>query len=287
MKINKILVIGGTGMLGFPVTRELIHNGYEVSVLTTDKAAAVVKLGKGYHFIQGDVRSLEQLNGIMAKNQFDGIHINLASMNYKDLQEIEVHGTKNIVTAAKTHNIQKLTMISGMGVQTKNSWSPFIKAKQEMEHIVVNSDIPYTIFNCTHFMESIPKYARNGKISIIGKQPHAVHWIAVSDYANMVCKAFSTKESNNRIISVLGPEALTMKEAFIKYINVVDPTLKYTEAPLSIIRFLAFITFNKTLKYVGDLMHYFEKVPEDPADGTLTDILGRPETTLDQWLNNQ
>jgi len=273
-------------MLGFPVAKALMHQNIAVSILTTNKAAATAKLGENHHFIEGDVKDLSLLKEILNKNEFEGIHINLASLNYTELKMIELRGTLNVVEAAKENSIKKITMISGLGVQGKNSWSPFIKAKLEMEDAVVSSGIPYTIFNCTHFMESIPKYVRNGKISVIGKQPHAVHWLAASDYAEMVAKAFSNQESNDKIISVLGPEAMTMKEAFHKYIEIVDPNLSYAEAPLGVIKFISKITFNKTLRYVSDLMDYFEKVPEQPAEGTLIDVLGTPMTTLDQWLKN-
>lgn len=178
-------------------------------------------------------------------------------------------------------------MISGMGVQNKNAWSNFIKAKIEIEKIVLNSGIKYTIFNCTHFMESLSKYVRNDQMSLIGKQPHAVHWIAANDYAEMVSKAFANEESNGKIISVLGPEPITMKEAFQKYIQIIDPSLKHKEVPLGAIKMMALLTFNKSLKYVADLMDYFEKVPENPAEGTITDILGRPSTTLETWLKSK
>jgi len=287
MHIDKILVIGGTGMLGFPVAKQLKKDGYFVDILTTNKSSAVARLGGNNNYIEGDVKSIDVLRKIFSENNYDGVHINLSSLNYKELQEIEVQGTKNIIKVAKESEFEKVTMISGMGVQNKNAWSRFIKAKIEIEKIVLNSGIKYTIFNCTHFMESLSKYVRNGQMSLIGKEPHPVHWIAANDYAEMVSKAFANEESNGKIISVLGPEPITMKEAFQKYIQIIDPSLKYKEVPLGAIKMMALLTFNKSLKYVADLMDYFEKVPENPAEGTITDILGRPSTTLETWLKSK
>jgi len=284
MQIKKILVIGGTGMLGKPVTNQLLKDGYNVTVLTRDPDSAKFKLGDLCNFVAGDVRDLDSITKALEANDFDAIHINLSSQNYNDLEEIEVIGTENIVEAAKKKNIQKITIISGLGVREKNGWSPFIKLKLEIESTINSSGIPYTIFNCTHFLEGISKYIRNGKLTVMGKQLHPASWVAASDYAEMVSKSFSCEESNNKIISVLGPQKITMKDVFQKYIAVVDPSLKLAEVPLGMIKVIAFITLNSTLKSVADLLTYFDKVAEEPGEGTVTDILGTPTTTVDDWM---
>lgn len=284
MKIKKLLIVGGTGMLGFPVVKKLIEDGYEVDILTRNPDSARNKFGAEYSFIAGDVSAFSSLQTLLKTKNYDGIHINLNAMTYKDIKMIEVEGTANLVKAAKDSNIQKITIISGMGVQERNSWSRFVRLKLEIENLITTSGIPYTIFNCTHFMESIKRYIRNGKISVMGQQPHVWSWIAATDYAKMVSNAYKNEKSNNKIISVLGPEKLTMKQAFQKYINVVDPSLKITEVSLGMLKVIAFITFNDILKYVVDLMTYFEKTPEHPKEGTLMDLLGTPTTTFEEWL---
>lgn len=284
MEINKILVIGGNGMLGIPVAKQLLKDNYEVSILTRDPDSAKFKLGDSFNYLGGDVTDIDAINKIFASNKFDGIHINLNAQNYVELEEVEVEGTTNIVNAARNSNIKKITIISGAGVHERNAWSPFIKFKLEIENIVKSSGIPYTIFNCTHFLEGISKYIRKGKISIMGKQPHPASWVAASDYAEMVSNSYSIEKSNNKHISVLGPQKITMKEVFQKYIDTVDSTLKLVEVPLWTIKLIAFITFNSPLKYVIDLLTYFDKVPEKPIEGTITDILGKPSKTADEWM---
>ena len=120
------------------------------------------------------------------EHSFDGIHINLSSMNYDQLRKIEVEGTNNVIEIAKSGAIQKITIISGVGVHQRNAWSRFIREKVKIDEAIKNSGIPYTIFHCTHFMESIRQYVRNGKITVIGKQPQKWGWTAAEDYAKMV-----------------------------------------------------------------------------------------------------
>lgn len=287
MKISKILVIGGTGMLGAPVAIQLQKDGFEVTILTRDPGSAKYKLGDSFRFVHGEVSDIDSIKKVFKSNNFDAVHINLNALKYKDLEEIEVEGTKNIVEAAKESSIKKITIISGMGVKESNAWSPFIQYKLEIANIIKSSNIPYTIFNCTHFLEGIHNYIRNGKISVFGKQPHPASWIAASDYAKMVSKSYSIEESNNKVISVLGPQKVTMKEVFQKYVKIVDPSLKFTEVPLGIIKLISIITFNGTLKFIVDLMNYFDKVAEEPIEGTVNEILGKPTTTIDEWMKDK
>ena len=287
MKIRKILVIGGTGMLGAPVAKQLQKDGFEVTILTRDPGSAKYKLGDSFQFVDGEVSDIDAIKKVFKSNNFDAVHINLNALKYKDLEEIELEGTKNIVEAAKESNLKKITLISGMGVKKSNAWSPFIQNKLEIANIIKSSNIPYTIFNCTHFLEGINNYIRNGKISVFGKQLHPASWIAASDYAKMVSKSFSIEESNNKVISVLGPQKATMKEVFQKYVKTVDPSLKLTEVPLGVIKLISIITFNDTLKFIVDLMNYFDKVAEEPIEGTVTEILGKPSTTIDDWMKDK
>jgi nucleoside-diphosphate-sugar epimerase len=54
---EKILVIGGTGMLGRPVALKLIEAGNEVFVLTRNIESAKSKLSANLNFVKGDVTS--------------------------------------------------------------------------------------------------------------------------------------------------------------------------------------------------------------------------------------
>ena len=283
--IEKILVIGGTGMLGFPVAKQLILDGYSVDILTTNPENAAKKFGNGYEFIQGDVKNNNALKEIL-KN-YDGLHINLNSSSYKDLHDTEVAGCHNIINAVSGSNIKKITLISGLGVSEANAHMPFIKAKLEIENTIKTCGLPYTIFNCTHFMESIPLYIRNGKAMIMGKQNHKIHWLSAEDYARMVSKSYNLNDSDFKNYSIIGPQEFSMKEVFEQYIEKKDPNIKITNVSLGMLAFIATVSFNSKLKFLVDLMRYFDSTPEKYDPKNLPDILGSADTTLDEWFNGQ
>jgi len=282
--IKKILVIGGTGMLGFPVAKQLKLDGYSVDILTTNPENAAKKCGNGYGFILGDVKNYTALKRIL-KN-YDGLHINLNSSSYQDLQETEVKGCHNIINAVEGSEIKKITLISGLGVSAENAHVPFIKSKLEIENTLKACGLPYTIFNCTHFMDSISLYIRNGKAMIMGKQIHKIRWLAAKDYARMVSKSFNVKGSDFKNYSILGPQEFTMKEVFEQYKEKKDPNIKISNVSLGILGFIAALSFNSKLKFVVDLMRYFDSTPEKYDPGNLPDILGSADTTLDDWLRD-
>jgi uncharacterized protein YbjT (DUF2867 family) len=220
-------------------------------------------------------------------DEYQGVHINLNSNTYRELKEIEVDGGMNIAKAVKHTGIEKITLISGLGVSPVNAGIPFVKAKLDVEKAIKDTRIPYTIFNCTHFIESIPLYIRNGKAMIMGNQIHKIHWLSAEDYAKMVSRSYEARESDFHNYSVIGPEVFTLKEAFEKYAEKVDPDIKITRVSLGMLKFIATFTFNSKLKYVIDLMRYFEKTPEKYDPKNLPDILGSANTTLDNWLDQK
>ena len=73
--IQKILVVGGTGMLGEPVARKLRADGYPVRGLTRSLDQARKKFNSDFELIAGEVEQLESL--IAAMQGCQGVHINL------------------------------------------------------------------------------------------------------------------------------------------------------------------------------------------------------------------
>ena len=53
--MKKITVIGATGMIGIPVTKELIKAGFEVTALVRDEKKAKKIFPQGVTFVKGDI----------------------------------------------------------------------------------------------------------------------------------------------------------------------------------------------------------------------------------------
>jgi len=269
-------------MLGKPVAERLLKDGFTVSVLTRDPERATNKLGNGYAIFKGDVMDPESIHSAM--ETCDGVHINLSSSSFRELKEVEYPGTLNVIQAAKQNNLKRITIITGAGVCKENTWSKMIGIKYKIEKEVLASGIPYTIFAPTHFMDSIPKYIKGDQAMIIGKQPAKIHWVAAYDYAKIVSRAYQGKESENKKLWIMGPEAYTMEEAFKIYCTKKCKNISVSRIPLTMMYFMAAISFNSKLKYVASLMRYFNKMGEMGDPSETNELLWKPEITLEKWM---
>jgi uncharacterized protein YbjT (DUF2867 family) len=194
---QKILVIGATGMLGEPVTYELKSHGFDVRVFTRSVEKARSRFGSQFEIAAGDVENPTTLAQALMGCQ--GVHINLHGLSDPDL---EWRGAVQVSKLAAKLGIERITYISGASVCEENCWYPGTRARFEAEKVLQASGVPYTIFRCHFFMETLYNFARDGMLLHIGKHPQPYHWVAVANFARMVAKAYETPAAANKVLYV-------------------------------------------------------------------------------------
>ncbi|NJD52866.1 MAG: NAD-dependent epimerase/dehydratase family protein [Candidatus Methanoperedens sp.] len=283
---HTILVVGATGMLGEPVARQLQKDGYAVRVLARNPEKARAKLGESFEYFRGDVGDISSLE--KALDGCFGVHINLrGGPKAEDFDRIEHRGTANIARVSATMGVQRISYLSGAAVFEENSWFPSIKAKLQAEAAIRESGVPYSVFCATHFMESLPLYIRGKRASVLGKQPHRLHWLAAGDYAKMVSKAFLLPEAMNKRFFIYGPEALTIPEALEKYCSIVHPGVKVSSVPIWLMSLIGKVSLNTELQFIAGLMRFFDRVGEGGNPEEASKLLCTPITTLERWSEKQ
>jgi uncharacterized protein YbjT (DUF2867 family) len=214
--IKNITVIGSTGMIGIPVTKELIKNGFNVTALVRNTEKAKTIFPKGVTFIKGD---LNDKNSIAeALKNAEGLYISISTRaNDKEYKfNPEINGLENILEVAKNApDLKQISYLSSLLARNyQGDWWVFKAKKSSIKHIK-QSGLPYTIFYPSNFMENFTAGMRRAntinyiKTSVNNK----AWWIAGEDFGKIVSNAFKTSESINKEFPVQGPEALTMKEA--------------------------------------------------------------------------
>ena len=279
---TKVLVIGGTGMLGAPVARRLRADGYQVRIFTRSLEKAQAKFSAEYEIAVGDVEDQPSL--LAALQGCQAVHINLEGGLDPDLER---RGAENVARAATRSGIQRITLLSGTSVTRENCWYAGTKAKFEAEAAIRTAGAPYTIFQATFFMETLPRFVRGTRASILGSQPLPWHWVAADDYARMVSKAYVTPEAANKTLHVFGPQVWTMRQALQTYCNIVQPDAQVGAVPFWMASLIARLARDKELEAALPFFRYSEKVNEagDPAEANA--LLGAPVTTLEQWCRAQ
>ena len=276
-----ILVIGGTGLLGKPVAQQLKADGFNVRLLVRNPEKAKKLLGDGYELFQGDVDNLDSIR--TALTGVDGVHISLkGGPTEADFERMDHFAVRDIANIAKEKNVGRVTLIAAYASGEKKADTPESRSKVRGEAALKSSGVPYTIFRCSWFMETLPLFVQGKSISLIGNQIHPLHWIAVADYARMVSKSYQTDETLNKELYIFGPEAFTMGEAMKIYAD--HAGIKVAPMSTTMLSVLGTLTFNTEWKGMSVLMKHYENWGEDGSPDEANRLLGAPQVYLRDWI---
>jgi uncharacterized protein YbjT (DUF2867 family) len=280
---QKILVIGATGMLGKPVAEQLKADGVHVRVLARNPEQARAMLGDGYEIARGDFEDAASLH--VAMQDCAGVHISIkGGPQEKDFDRVDHLAVRRIAETAKRANVGRITLISAYAISAEKADTPESRAKLKGETALKASGVPYTIFRCSWFMETLPMFVQGKNISLIGNQVHPLHWIAAQDYARMVSQSYRTNETLNQELYIFGPEAHTMGEAMKIYAD--HAGLKIAPISTGMLSFLGMVMRNREWQGMAVLMKHYEKHGEDGSPVLANRLLGAPTITLEQWIRS-
>ncbi|KAA3664108.1 MAG: NAD-dependent epimerase/dehydratase family protein [Chloroflexi bacterium] len=284
--MSKILIVGGTGMLGEPVARQLKRDGFSVKIMSRNPEKAAKQLGAGFEFVAGDVQNLESLREVLG--DCEGVHVNLAGgPTPADYDRIEHCGTANVAKAAAEMGVNRISYLSGFSVCQENSHHYATKAKYDAENAIKASGVSYTIFRASWFMESFPLFIQGKRAMIIGNQRTPLHWMAAADYACMVSNSFRLPAAANQTFYVGGPEAVSMTDAVTQYCQLVRPDVKVSRIPVWLFSLLTALSRDEGMKDIGRFMAYSAQITETGSFETANAMLGLPTTTLQDWFQTQ
>lgn len=278
--MNKILVLGGTGLLGGPAARRLQADGFQVRLLARDPERAAASFGDSFEIVPGDVTDTVALGAAMGG--CDGVHISVGG-------PVDQISAENVAALAQSLGVQRITYLSGATVKEENAWFSMVGQKVAAEKAIVASGVPYTILCPTWPMEQLPRFIREGRAMMIGEQATPLHWFAAADLAGMISAAFRQEAAANKRLYVHGPEGFTMPEALERYRRAIHPEIEpVTVMPIEAARGAAAATGNQVLAFMAEMMAYFDQAGEGDGDPTEANrLLGTPRTTLDAWIAGQ
>lgn len=215
----KIVVIGGTGLIGSKVVSKLNAEGHQ---------AVAAAPNTGVNTLTGEGLA-EALAGAE-------VVVDLANSPTFDDAAIDFFKTagKNVAEAEKAAGVGHHIALSVVGTE-KMGVSPYFLAKQAQEKLIRDSGIPYTIIHSTQFMEFLRGI---GQSAVVGDEIHLSHAniqpIAAEDVADAVT-AVALGQPANRIVEIGGPEKFHLDEIVGKVMAfdgdtrpiVVDPEARY------------------------------------------------------------
>jgi len=281
----KILVVGGTGMLGRPVVNQLLADGFTLRLLTTHPDKAKRLFGDRVDYAAGDVDNIDSLTSALAG--CDAVYVSLKGGPSKaDYIRIELEGAKNIYAVAKSSGIRKIVQIGGANYTAKNVRHILARTKSEAEKALIESGLTYVILRPSWFCESLPLLLQGNKAVFVGSGRRSFFFLAAADYAKIVSRCFQSDIADNKVLTIFGPEPMPIPEALRRFLVAYNPDARVNHLSVWMSRMAAMISFNPGLKAAVDLMAFFDRhddadveVPSDEADR----LFGRSRTTVDQW----
>jgi uncharacterized protein YbjT (DUF2867 family) len=221
----KIVIIGGTGLVGSKVVNKLRDAGHEavpaapntgVNTLTGEGLADVMKGAA----VVVDVSNSPSFEDVAVLNFFRT-------------------STTNILAAEKAAGVRHHVALSVVGTD-RLSDSGYMRAKIAQEKLIEQSSIPYTIVHATQFFEFIKGIADGGTIGdTVRLAPVLIQPMAAEDVATQVAKV-AVEAPVNGIVEVAGPEQFRMDQLVGRYLAarddkrsvIADPHARYYGAEL-------------------------------------------------------
>ncbi len=204
----KIVVIGGTGLIGSKTVAILRQGGHEVIAASP----------------QGGINTItgEGLKEVLTGAE---VVIDLAnSPSFEDKAVLEFFETsgRNLLAAEAAAAVRHHVALSIVGIDRSDNG--YFRAKVAQEKLIVASGIPYTIIRSTQFMEflrGIADSAMDG--NVVRLPPGLFQPIAADDVAPVVAEV-ALAAPRNGIVEIAGPERAPFNEFVARYLKAVgDP----------------------------------------------------------------
>ena len=226
MSIMKIVVIGGTGLIGSKLIAKLAAHGHE---------AVPAAPATGVNTLTGEGLA-EALTGA------DVVVDVSNSPSFEDTAVLEFFetSTRNILDAEAAAGVGHHVALSVVGAGRQPD-SGYMRAKIAQEKLIKNSSIPYTIVHATQFFEFAVRTADEATDGgTVRVPPVLIQPMASDDVAAAVCDATLAAPLNDTI-EIAGPEPMRFEDwvrqglraAGDQRVVVADPHARYFGARLS------------------------------------------------------
>src|SRR6187455_1260063 len=187
----KIVVIGGSGLIGSKVVNILRQRGHEV-VAASPSTGVNTLTGEGL---------AEALAGAQ-------VVVDVAnSPSFEDKPALEFFETsgRNLLAAEKSAGVKHHVALSVVGTDRLLE-SGYFRAKMAQENLIKASKIPYTIVRATQFFEFVGAIAQSATDGQTVRLPPALMQPIVSDDVAAALADIAVQAPLNGMVEIAGPE---------------------------------------------------------------------------------
>jgi uncharacterized protein YbjT (DUF2867 family) len=193
----KIVVIGGTGLIGKKLVAILRERGHDVIAASPSS---------GVNTITG-----EGLKEVLAGAEVLVDVANSPSFEDKAVLEFFETSGRNLLAAEKVAGVRHHVALSVVGTDRLLA-SGYFRAKMAQEGLIKASAIPYTIVRATQFFEFVGAIAQSATDGQTVRLPPALMQPIVSDDVAAALADIAIAEPLRGTVEIAGPESFRMDE---------------------------------------------------------------------------
>jgi NADH dehydrogenase len=216
----KVLVAGGTGVVGEGAVLELVRAGHVVRLLARGAEAAAKEWPKGVEPFAADVTDVASLRGAAdgcdAVVQITGVVDERPPEVTYDL--VNVEGTRHVVAEAERAGVGRFVYVSSLGAERGSS--DYHRSKRKAEAVVRASALEWVIRRPGNVYgpgdEVISTYLKMFRVfpavPVVGdgRQPFQPVWYR--DLGVAIAKAVDTPDLGGRTLEIAGGDTTTMQD---------------------------------------------------------------------------
>jgi uncharacterized protein YbjT (DUF2867 family) len=200
----KIVVIGGTGLIGSKLVKRLEAKGHEVIAASP---------ASGVNTVTG-----EGLAEVLTGAQVVVDVANSPSFEDKAVMEFFQESGRNLLAAEAIAGVKHHVALSVVGTERLQT-SGYFRAKLVQEELIRGSAIPYTLVHSTQFFEFMFGIAQSGAQ---GDKVHLSPALMQPIYSDDVAEALANITVGspiNGLQEIAGPEPISIADAVTKYLR--------------------------------------------------------------------
>ena len=200
----KIIVIGGTGLIGTKVVKNLRDKGHEVVAASPSK---------GINSVTG-----EGLAEALVGAQVVVDVANAPSWEDKAVLEFFETSGRNLLAAEAAAEVGYHVALSVVGTDRLLA-SGYFRAKMAQENLIKASSIPYTIVRATQFFEFVGGIAQSATEGETVRLPPVLMQPIVSDDVAAVVADAALAEPLNGTVDLAGPEPIRQDDLVRRFLK--------------------------------------------------------------------
>jgi uncharacterized protein YbjT (DUF2867 family) len=200
----KIVVIGGSGLIGTKLVKNLRERGYEVVPASPSS---------GVNTITGE--------GLAQALEGAQIVVDVANApSWEDQAVLDFFETsgRNLLSGEAAAGVRHHVALSVVGTERLLT-SGYFRAKMAQENLIKASQLPYTIVRATQFFEFVGGIAQFATEGATVRLPSALMQPIVSDDVAAALADVAIAEPLNDTVELAGPEPIRMDELVRRFLN--------------------------------------------------------------------